>query len=115
MARKIKKDFKHGIWIKEWKFRSNKAPFNSKMTPAAILLTRHKIEKYALKTLKDRKKWKAIGEKFTHLVFHPIWKITTPKNKPMILDLKVEIINPIAPPRDSVVAPPPPPPPPGKF
>lgn len=108
MAPRIKTSFPHGIWIKKWKFNLNKKPFNSKMSPAQISNTRHKIEKVAEKTLKSRKAWKAAGIKdFHHLIIIPSW-INTPKARPVNFTLTVRITDPQGPPVDSVVAPPPP-------
>lgn len=114
MAPQIKKKFKDGIWIRDWKFQSDQNPFDSKMSPTAILRTRHKIEKFAHKTLKDRSQWKLIGENFNSLIFQPAWRVVTSSNKPMVLHLRVEILERQGPPVNDVIAPPPPkqPPPP---
>ncbi len=108
MTRRIKTLFSHGIWIKNWKFKINEKPFNSKMTPTQISNTRHKIEKFAEKTLKSRQAWKNAGIKtFHHLIFIPSW-IEKPKARPVNFYLTVKIIDQQEPPVDSVVAPPPP-------
>src|SRR5947209_4398067 len=103
MTPQIKKKFKDGIWIKDWKFQSDQNPFDSKMSPAAILRTRHKIEKFAHKTLKDRNKWKLIGEPFSSLIFQPAWKVVTSSNRAMVLHLTVEILDPQGPPVNDVI------------
>jgi hypothetical protein len=105
--------FKDGKWIKNWKFMLDKKPFSSKMSPATVLKTRHKIEIYVSKRLKNRNEWKKIGRKFEHLVPVPHWQ---PKeiNGSMALIFNVKIVNLKQPPIKNVIAPPPPtqPPPP---
>jgi hypothetical protein len=48
MATSKKNIFKNGIWVKKWKFSSDKKPFDSKMTPPLYPI-KNKIAKFALK------------------------------------------------------------------
>jgi hypothetical protein len=108
-----KNKFKNGIWVKKWKFRSDKSPFNSKMTPSVILSTKNKIVKFALKRLKDKKAWKAINVPFSPLKIIPKWSATG-NTRLLLYHLTLQILDPSGPPGSTVVAPPPPrqPPPP---
>jgi len=114
MARSNKNLFHSGIWIKNWKFKTDAKPFNSKMTPTQVSSTRHKIEKFAEKKLKDRQAWKDIDVPFHRLVVTPTWEVKS-KSRPITLLLTVTIVDPQQPPETSVVAPPPPKQPKGGF
>jgi hypothetical protein len=113
MAPRASNTFTNGIWIKGWKFSTDKDPFNNKMTMPTIIKTMQKIEKFACKPLKERRQWKAINTNFTKLVTVPTWTSKLTK-KSLTLTFKVKLIDPTGPPQHTIVAPPPPqqPPPP---
>jgi hypothetical protein len=113
MATNSKNEFANGLWIKNWKFKSNKKPFNSKMTTASISKKMNIINKYLDKHLKDKKSWIEVDGGFHKVNTKPNWEV-----KPGVSSweyiLTVIINVPGQPPGNTVVAPPPPtqPPPP---
>ena len=112
MATKSKNEYQNGIWVKDWKFRSDKAPFKGLTSPTLILNKKNKIVKIAHKRLKDKNAWKKIDAPYTPLIILPKWKASGTK-KLVTYHLTLQLLDG-GPPSNTVVAPPPPkqPPPP---
>lgn len=107
MATSKKNIFLDGIWIKRWKFRSDKKPFIGNTTSAQIKKIKHKIENFAEKKIRDREAWKRIGEKF-HSLHHSVSWEASRSGKVIFFILTITLMDLTQPPDKIIVAPPPP-------
>jgi len=113
MATDKKHEYKKGIWVKNWKYRSDKIPFRDKGSSTAILHAKNKIVNIALKRLRNKEEWEKIGQPYNPLLIIPSWTVTGTARL-FVFHLALQLVDPNGPPGNTVVAPPPPrqPPPP---